>query len=98
MQWEVYDPRWLVELAKAQYPDEPWLAEALAGCTMCHRESDKYIRFVDATSANEPGAAWQFEENRWLKDSKEGNLILDILKGHRVGGVEFYDRLFTAPQ
>jgi hypothetical protein len=96
MQWEPYDPLWLVPLAQAQHADKPWLAAALATCTMCQRESDAYIYFVDATNANQPGAEWQFEENLWLVDTEQGDLVLDILRDHRVGGVEFYDRLFTA--
>jgi len=96
MRWQAYDPLWLVRLATAQHPDEPWLAEALSACTACRREGDKYVRFVDATGANRPGAAWQYEASVWLVDPDKGNLLLDVLSGRRIGGVEFYDRLFTA--
>ena len=94
MQWESYDPRWLVELAKTQHPDKPWLADALSACTRCQWKGDIYLRFVDARRANRPGAPWQFRQSLFLKDPGEGNLVLDVLVGNRIGGVEFYDRLF----
>lgn len=28
-----YDPKWIVDLARAQYPDDEWLHAALASCT-----------------------------------------------------------------
>ncbi|MCP4445338.1 MAG: hypothetical protein GY811_08345 [Myxococcales bacterium] len=92
-QWETYDPSWLVELAKQQRPELPWLIQALAACINAMRESDLYIRFVDSVNANKPGADWQFDHSLRLRHPEYGELILDILKGQRVGGVEFYDRL-----
>jgi hypothetical protein len=29
----LYDPAWVVRLAKAQYPDDEWLHASLAACT-----------------------------------------------------------------
>jgi len=36
---------------------------------------------------------WQIRENLLLESPAEGTLALDILRGDRVGGVEFLDRL-----
>ena len=36
---------------------------------------------------------WQFEKNLFLTDDKEGEIVLDILKGNKVGGIEFLSRL-----
>lgn len=91
--WQTYDPTWLVQLAREQLPEEPWLAEALANCTRCCRESDAYIRFVDASRPNEPGSAWQIDTSLHLESPREGWLALDILTGRRIGGVEFVDKL-----
>jgi hypothetical protein len=91
--WKTYDPGWLVKLAKEQHSDFPWLAEALTNCTRASWESKAYVHFVDPTDANKPGAEWQIDCNMTLNDEEHGELILDILKGQRVGGVEFYDRL-----
>lgn len=91
--WEPYDPNWLIELAREQHPDAPWLPEALAKCTRCSRQSGANIYFVDFARPNEPGSEWQFEANLELHSATEGWIVLDILVGHRVGGVEFVDRI-----
>ncbi len=70
------------------------------GCpTLClnadhiHKAVARYIHFVDSTAPNKPGSQWQFERNILLYDKREGDLVLDILEGNRVGGVEFLKRL-----
>jgi hypothetical protein len=50
-------------------------------------ESRAYVHFVD------PNADWQFVRNVILHCPTEGELVLDILTGNRVGGIEFVDRL-----
>jgi hypothetical protein len=86
--WTPYDP-----LAREQHPDLPWLGEALSGCTRAAWESGAYMHFVDPADANHPGSAWQFEENLVLEHPREGTIVLDILRGRRVGGAEFLRRL-----
>ena len=93
MNWEPYDPSWLVRLARAQEPDESWLPLALSHCTSCCWRGRAYVYFVDPSNANEPGADWQFKENIALYDASEGELLLDILRDGRVGGIEFLSRL-----
>ena len=83
-----YDPWWLVELAEEQLPEESWLSEALRKCTRASG-SPPYIHFVSACQPNKPNSEWQFDMNLSLEHPEYGELILDILKGHRVGGVEF---------
>jgi hypothetical protein len=39
------------------------------------------------------GSQWQFDENIILEDLERGDLVLDILTGQRVGGVEFLAEL-----
>jgi hypothetical protein len=86
--WESYDPEWLVELAREQHPDKPWLAYALSACTRGRHESRAYIYFVDAAAPNEPGSQWQFRENVLLT-TRKGEVVLDILASGVVGGAEF---------
>jgi hypothetical protein len=93
MDWKPYDPAWLVALAREQHPDLPWLADALAGCTRAAWESRAYVHFVDPADANQPGSAWQFEENVVLEHPREGEIVLDVLRGQRVGGAEFLKHL-----
>ena len=93
VKWEPYKPGWLVELARTSHPEETRLPDALARCTSCRWRSRAYVRFVDASNPNRPGSEWQFEENIILEHPREGTLVLDILRGGRVGGVEFLARL-----
>lgn len=93
MKWKAYDPSWLVNLAQEQLADRPEIAKALAACRRAAIESRAYLHFVDAANANKPGAEWQFAENVRLEDPKQGDLILDVLKDGRIGGVEFLARL-----
>lgn len=90
---EKYNPEWLARLAEKQMPAESWLPEALRKCTVYSVESAASYHFASPENANKPGAEWQFERNIILNDEKEGDLVLDILKGNRVGGVEFLNRI-----
>lgn len=91
-EWVAYDPAWLVDLARER-KDHPWLAEALAKCRTARWESRAYVAFIDSSNANASDSPWQFQENIVLEHSTEGDLVLDILVGGRVGGVEFLSRL-----
>jgi len=92
-EWKPYDPAWLVELAKAQVPEEAWLPAALAACTMALQESEAYIHFVHRADSDEPDSEWESQTDIVLKHPTEGELVLDILEGNRVGGVEFLSKL-----
>lgn len=93
MEWQPYDPAWLVALARETVPGDPWLADALATCTRASQESRAYLYFVDPARPNEPGSAWQLAETVVLHHPREGDLVLDVLKDGRIGGVEFLKRL-----
>jgi hypothetical protein len=41
----------------------------------------------------EPASEWQVQTNLELQHPTEGDLVLDILEGNRVAGVEFLARL-----
>jgi hypothetical protein len=91
--WKPYDPAWLVELAKEQLPEEDWLPAALAACTMAKQESAAYIHFLKPADPDEPSSEWGVQRDLTLKHPTEGDLVLDILEGNRVGGVEFLAKL-----
>lgn len=93
MDWHPYDPTWLTLLVKALHPQEPWLAEALMTCTTAAAEGRAYLRFADPNSPNRLDSEWQFERSIMLEHPTEGTLVLDVLRGGRVGGVEFLNRL-----
>lgn len=87
--WEPYNPQWLVELTQQQMPEEKEVIDSLGRCTSCLKSSRAYIYFVDGSNPNQKGSAWQFQRNIRLEDKKFGTIILDILKGNEVGGIEF---------
>ena len=91
--WKPYDPTWLVELAKEQLPDEAWLPAALAKCTMARQESEAYIHFVHNSDSEEPVSELEAQTDLTLKHPTEGELLLDVLEGQRIGGVEFLAKL-----
>ena len=88
-----YDPSWLIDAAKSVQDTYPWLPEALGDCTRSIRSSRHYVHFISARRANKQGASWQFQENIALENTVNGDVMLDILSGNRVGGVEFIGRL-----
>jgi len=95
IEWKPYDPTWLVQLAEEQAPERPWLSAALSKCTKGRWDSPAYLRFVESRNANQPGSEWQFEENIILEHPEHGDLVLDILKEYRIGGVEFLSRVLA---
>jgi hypothetical protein len=88
LRWEPYDPTWLVGLARAQEPEEPWLVEALARCTRGAWECEAYLYFIDPK-----GRLATFDGNIVLESATEGDLVLDVLADRTVAGVEFLSRL-----
>ena len=54
------------------------------------------LHFVDPARPNEPGSDWQFGENLILEHPLEGDLVLDVLKGNRIGGVEFLSKVLRS--
>jgi hypothetical protein len=89
-----FDPTWICELARKTRPDLPWLADELGRCTSGTWTNACYIRFIDSSSAKQPGSPWRFREGITLIHERFGVLNLDVLANSRIGGIEFYDRLF----
>jgi hypothetical protein len=92
--WTDYDPSWLVELARQQ---QPVLVSSLMSCTTALSEGKAYVRFVDPECPNQPGSEWQFDRNVSLHHPEHGQVVLDVLKDGRIGGLEFLDRLSRCP-
>jgi hypothetical protein len=88
MTWKPHDPAWLIKLAREQLPEHDWLPAALDKCRSCHEASRAYTHFVAPDSPQ-----WQFEINIQLDDPREGSLVLDVLAGNVIGGVEFLKRI-----
>jgi hypothetical protein len=69
------------------------LTDVLAKTTQSSGANSAYIKFVDTTNPNTPGSEWQFDSNIVLHHSIEGEVVIDLLKGQRVGGVELWEKL-----
>jgi hypothetical protein len=88
---ESYDPTWLVDLAKEQYPDWPELATALSVCTTavfycCEDcQQKKAPHFIDPHSPK-----WKFKSCIRL-ESDMGTLVLDLLEDGSIGSLEYLD-------
>ena len=98
IEWTPFDPSWLVKLAREQSPKEKWLSQALAECThIMPSANEATIYFVNPINANEPNAIYQFKGNTTLYSPTKGWLILDVLKGNKIGSLDYYDKLNKGP-
>lgn len=88
-----FEPRMLIETVRVQAPGHAWLPDALAACGMGHWESKAYVGYVPRENPNQPGAEWQFKTNVVLEHETLGMVVLDVLQGNRLGGIEFVDRI-----
>ena len=88
-----FEPTMLIAAVQEQAPEFPWLPDALAKCGEGEWESRAYVRYVSRRNPNQPGSVWQFEVNVVLQHKALGMVVLDILKGDRLGGIEFVDRI-----
>ena len=82
-QWVDYDPSWLIELAREQKPKLTWLPDALAQCTRAMQLNKSEFEFV----AREE---WQFEKSVVLRSAEHGLIVIDLLKGQKVGGIKLH--------
>ena len=88
-----FNPGMLVSVAEEQAPELPWLPAALAGLGAGNWESAAYVRYVSAANANQPGSEWQFQECVELEHQDLGDLVIDVLSGNRIGGIELIHRI-----
>lgn len=87
---KIYNPDWLVRLAKKCLPylnSLPWYSEgsldflpdALGNCTSCIPESHCYIHFVKDEKPNQEDSLWQYITSVELYDEKLGIIWVDLL-------------------
>lgn len=88
-----FAPCMLIEAVKEQAPEYPWLPEALAECGAGQWESPAYVGYVSRRNPNQPGSEWQFEANVVLNHQTLGMVVIDVLQGSRLGGIEFVDKI-----
>jgi hypothetical protein len=88
-----FNPRSLMQAVREQAPQFPWLPEALATCGRGEWESPAYVAYVSRLNPNQPGADWQFHTNVVLNHKEFGMVVIDVLKGDRLGGIELVNRI-----
>ena len=94
-QWTEYDPSWLIKASEYRFNEYPWLKDALAKCTRAKERSNWYTYFVNSEKPNKPKSEWQFQESITIEDTPEGDVVIDIIKTNRVGGIEFLTRVIN---
>lgn len=86
---EIIDINYIIELIERQKPERLDVIEALRNASNGKWASAGYYQFVDSKNANQPGADWQIDESFALAQENDANIVLDLLKDGRIGGVEF---------
>lgn len=81
----------IIKLVQEQYPDRQDLIDAFQKCTEGSWTSNGYYSFVDSNNANEANAEWQHDECIILEQKDKGDIVIDLLKDGRIGGLEFID-------
>ena len=90
---ERFEPRMLIADAQAQAAELDWLPAALSNCGPGQWESCAYVHYVSGNAPNQRDSQWQFEKNIVINHKVFGMLVIDILRGDRIGGIEFVDRI-----
>ena len=85
-----FEPASLIPFFKEQYPKHTWLEEALNTCKIVEWESSAYCRLVPKSSnPNEPDSTWKFKWNFDIQHPIYWIVVLDVLEGDVLGGIEF---------
>ncbi|GEM_PF-1632004 len=85
--WEPYDPHWLVQIAREQLPEERWLPAALSICTICQRKSETRVEFINGSGLKKTGGTQPPNGNLILSHPSGGELRLDV-RNKTISGIE----------
>lgn len=88
-----FAPQMLFEDANAIAHEISWLPAALCNCGPGQWESRAYVRYISRVHANQPGSEWQYTGSVTLHHRDFGMVVIDLLEGKRIGGIEFVDLL-----
>lgn len=91
-----FDPQWLIAALEEQQPDETELIDAARLCLQFVAGDSLYLYFVSPVHPNEPGSEWQHDRSVVVERSKYGEIVIDVLKSGRIGGIEFLHNVFAA--
>ena len=88
---EYVDIEYLIRLVSEQEPERQDVVSALQNCKGGHWSENGYYSFVDSKNPNLPNSDWQHEECIVLEQLEKGDIVIDLLKNGRIGGIEFID-------
>ncbi len=91
--WKKYDPTWLIRASAYRFHEYPWLEVALTQCIRAKERNDWYTYFVNGSRPNKAGSEWQFQESITIENTPNGDIVIDVVRSNRVGGVEFLSRV-----
>lgn len=86
---EEIDLEYIIKLVSEQEPESLDVINALKKCEKGKWDGSAYYRFVNSSNANNPGAVWQHDYCIVLEQENNADIVLDILKDGRIGGIEF---------
>lgn len=81
----------IISLVREQEPDKDDIVSALQNCKGGHWSSNGYYQFVSSRNPNQPGSEWQHKECVVIEQENEGDIVIDLLKDGRIGGIEFIE-------
>lgn len=88
---ETFNINEIIKLVMEQEPDRQDLIKALLETKGGYWSGNGYYQFVDSKYANQAGADWQHDESIVLEQENGGDIVIDLIKDGRVGGIEFID-------
>lgn len=81
----------IIRLVREQEPDREDIITALQNCKGGHWSSNGYYQFVNSRNPNQTGSDWQHDECIVIEQVNQGDIVIDLLKDGRIGGIEFID-------
>ena len=82
----------IIKLVKEQEPEREDIILSLQNCNEGKWTSKAYYSFVISDNKpNQLGSNWQHSECIEIEDYFGGNIVLDILKDDKIGGIEFLE-------
>ena len=88
---DTIDIQAIIKLVEEQEPSRQDVIEALKNCTGGQWMGNGYFQFVSSENANQPNAEWQHDECVVIEQKGKGDIVIDLLKDGRIGGIEFID-------
>jgi hypothetical protein len=81
----------IIKLVQEQKPNRQDLIQALEKCSGGQWTGNGYFQFVSSKDSNQPSSGWQNRECVVIEQKGKGDIVIDLLKDERIGGIEFLD-------